>query len=100
MNSAFSDHPGGWAYYGLGQLRNASNATGSAYGKKFKRDGILGVCLNMVKGTLSFSLNGENMGVAFQDEKLKSGIYYPAVGLLHCAGCKIRGGLPIPQMYK
>lgn len=95
MNSAFCDHPFGWAYYGLGQLRHGSNATGSNYGKRFKKEGVLGVCLNMNNGTLSFSLNGENMGVAFTDEKLKSGTYFPAVSLLHCAGCKIKG-YPVP----
>lgn len=45
-------------YIGLGQLRHGSNATGSAYGKRFKKDGILGVYLNMNNGTLSFALNG------------------------------------------
>ena len=54
-------------YLGLGQLRNGSNATGSSYGKRFKKSGILGVCLNMDKGTLSFALDGEYMGVAFQN---------------------------------
>ncbi len=45
-------------YIGLGQLRHGSNATGTAYGKRFKKDGILGVLLNMNNGTLSFALNG------------------------------------------
>ena len=85
---------------GLGQLRHGSNATGPSFGKRFKKEGILGICLNMNKGTLSFSLNGENMGVAYQDDKLKSGTYYPAISLLHCAGCKIRGGVPIPSYFK
>jgi hypothetical protein len=53
----------------------------------------------MDKGTLSFALNGEFMGIAYQDEKLKSGRYYPAVSLLHCAGCKIRGGMPVPAYF-
>lgn len=53
----------------------------------------------MDKGTLSFALNGEFMGIAYQDEALKTGIYYPAVSLLHCAGCKIRGGLPVPSYF-
>ena len=55
----------------MGQLRNGSNASGASYGKKFKKEGVLGVCLNMNTGSLSFSLNGENMGVAFTSDKLK-----------------------------
>lgn len=66
-NTAFCDFEYGWAYYGLGQLRHNSNATGPAYGKRFKKEGVLGICLNMNKGTLSFSLNGEFMGIAFTD---------------------------------
>ncbi len=58
FNTAFCDHKFGFAYYGLGQLRHGSNATGSQYGKRFKKTGVLGVFLNMDKGTLSFSLNG------------------------------------------
>jgi hypothetical protein len=85
---------------GLGQLRHNSNASGSSYGKRFKKEGILGVCLNMNTGTLSFALDGVNLGVAFKDNKLKSGCYYPAVSLLHCAGCKIRGGIRKPSYFK
>ena len=58
FNTAFCDHRFGFAFYGLAQLRHGSNATGVAYGKRFKKTGILGVFLNMNKGTLSFSLNG------------------------------------------
>lgn len=55
----------------MGQLRHNSNASGPSYGKRFKKEGILGCCLNMEKGTLSFALNGEYWGVAFTDPKLK-----------------------------
>jgi hypothetical protein len=65
FNSAFCDHAFGFSYYGknihylgLGQLRHGSNAAGPAYGKKFKKEGVLGVCLNMNTGVLGFSLNG------------------------------------------
>ena len=54
----------------------------------------------MVKGTLSFSLDGQFMGVAFTSEALKQGTYYPAVSLLHCAACKIKGGVPLPACFK
>jgi hypothetical protein len=55
INSAFCDHSFGFAYYGtflsnslgLGQLRHNSNASGPSYGKRFKKEGILGCCLNM-----------------------------------------------------
>lgn len=98
LNSAFCDHAFGYAYYGLGQLRHNSNASGAQYGKRFKKDGVLGVCLNMNKGTLGFSLNGEFLGIAFTNEALKKGPIYPAVSLLHCAGCKIRGG-QVPEFF-
>ena len=88
------------AYLGLGQLRHGSNAAGPAYGKKFKKDGFLGVLLNMNTGVLAFSLNGEYMGVAYRDPKLTQGPIYPAVALLHCAGCKIKSGLPVPSYFK
>jgi E3 ubiquitin-protein ligase NRDP1 len=84
----------------LGQLRIGSNASGPAYGKKFKKEGVLGVFLNMNTGVLAFSLNGEYMGVACKDSKLTKGPIFPAVALLHCAGCKIRSGLPVPPFFK
>ncbi len=65
FNTAFCDHPFGWAFYGmlfiylgLGQLRKFSNASGPQYGKRFKKEGVLGVYLNMDKGIIAFSLNG------------------------------------------
>lgn len=39
------------------------------------------------------------MGVAFTDPKLKEGPIYPAVSLLHSAGCKIRYGVPVPACF-
>lgn len=45
----------------------------------------------MNKGTLAFSLNGECMGVAYQDNNLTKGPIYPAVSLLHAAVCTIKG---------
>jgi E3 ubiquitin-protein ligase NRDP1 len=67
LNTAFCDHPFGFAFYGLGQLRNGSNAAGSYYGKRFKKTGVLGIFLNMDKGELSFSLNGEDFGIAYKN---------------------------------
>lgn len=100
MNSAFCDYEFGYAYYGVGQLRSNSNAVGPGYGEKFKTRGTLGVCLNMDKGTLSFALDGQYWGVAYQNESLKKGPIYPAVALLHCAGCKLITQKPVPKYFK
>jgi E3 ubiquitin-protein ligase NRDP1 len=47
----------------------------------------------MNKGTLSFAINGEYFGAAFKNEKLKKGPIYPAIALLHCAGCRLECGM-------
>lgn len=54
----------------------------------------------METGTLSYALNGEYWGIAFKNEKLKHGPIYPAVSLLHCAGCTIRAGMAVPKYFK
>ena len=99
MNSSFSDYEFGFAYYGLGQLRHNSNASGPQYGKKFKKEGVLGVFLDMNRGILSFALNGDYFGVAYTNDALKKGPIFPAVSLLHCAGCKIVTGLKPPTYF-
>ena len=54
----------------------------------------------MNKGTLSFAIDDQNYGVAFQDDKLKQGPIYPAVAVLRKAGCKLRMGIPAPEYFK
>jgi E3 ubiquitin-protein ligase NRDP1 len=58
QKAAFSDYEYGWAFFGVGQLRHNSNSVGPKYGKPFKRHGVLGIFLNMNKGTLSYALDG------------------------------------------
>jgi len=99
QKAAFSDYEYGWAYFGVGQLRHNSNSVGQKYGKPFKRHGVLGVFLNMNKGTLAFALDGEYFGVAFEDELLKQGPLYPAVSLLHNAGCILGTGRAPPAYF-
>ena len=99
FDTSFSDFELGYAYYGLGQLRHSNNSGGGSYGKKWKKEGVLGVCLNMNRGTLSFALDEEFMGEAFKSEKLKKGPIYPAVSLLHLAGCKLVTGKPVPKYF-
>lgn len=55
--------------------------------------------LDMNEGTLAFALDGEYLGVAFEDEELKKGPIYPAIGLLHIAGCTLVTGKPAPTIF-
>eukprot|EP00347_Sterkiella_histriomuscorum_P011602 403371825 len=99
LKTSFSDYSTGWAFYGIGQLRHCDSANGPNYGKSFKRTGTLGILLDMNKGALSFSLDGEYLGVAFEDEELKKGPIYPAIALLHIAGCTLVTGKPAPAIF-
>lgn len=53
----------------------------------------------MNNGTLSFALDGEFMGVAFEDPSLKRGPIYAAISLLHIAGCTLVSGLEKPHYF-
>ena len=98
-DTSFSDYPFGWAFYGVGQLRHDNNAGGENYGKKFKKYGTLGVFLDMNKGIMSFSLDKEYFGIAYQSEDLKTGPIYPAVSLLHVGGCTLQCGIPAKPYF-
>lgn len=98
-DTSFSDYEFGWAFYGVGQLRHANNATGEPYGKKCKKIGTLGVFLDMNKGILSFALDGEYFGIGFQSEELKQGNIWAAVSLLHVGGCSLQTGIPAPPYF-
>ena len=50
-------------------------------------------------GTLSFALDGEFMGVAFEDPILTKGPIWAAVSLLHIGGCTLVSGLEPPVNY-
>ncbi len=52
--------------------------------------------MNMDLGTLSFSLDGEFLGVAFEDPLLKKGPIWAAVSLLHIGGLTLVSGLEPP----
>ena len=59
----------------------------------------IGVFLDMNAGTLSFTINNIDYGVAFTNNALKKGPLYPAISLLKAGGCTIKK-LPIPHQYR
>jgi hypothetical protein len=98
-DSAFSDYVFGFAFYGNGSLRNGPANENREYGKKLKGNWTLGVLLDMEKGCLVFSFNGESAGPAFSSDQLRKGPIWPAVSLLHQAGYETKFGLPVPAWY-
>ena len=97
--NCFSDYEHGWGYYGMGELRHSSNVAGGKYGKKFRTTGIVGVALDMERGTLSFALDGEYLGVAFTDDQFKIGPIYPALGIIGTCGCYLVSGKRTPKYF-
>lgn len=65
----------GWGFIGDRALYHKRTKV-KAYGERFGQGDTIGVTLNMDRGTLSFSKNGHDLGVAF--EGLVGGLY-PAV---------------------
>lgn len=53
----------------------------------------------MNTGTLSFALDGEYMGLAFEDPQLKKGPIWAAISLLHIAGLTLVSGLEKPSYF-
>ena len=100
LKTAFCDYSFGWAYYAVGQLRHCDGANGQTFGsKQFKKEGVLGILLDMNKGQISVAVNNHYLGVAFEDEELKKGPIWPAVALLHVAGCTLVTGCTPPYYF-
>ncbi|CAD8203527.1 unnamed protein product [Paramecium octaurelia] len=97
LKTSFSDYNFGYAFYTIGQFRNGSNSNGLAYGARFTNTGEVGVLLDMNRGILAFSYNGNFLGKAITTDCLKKGPIYPCVALLRQAGFEFQCGIPIPQ---
>ena len=60
----------------------------------------------MNRGTLSFGLynyknrDGEFWGIGFTNPLLKKAPVYPAIAMLHKAGCTIDSNVPIPISFR
>lgn len=73
-NSWFGYTANSWGYSAVGQKTHNSVAT--AYGSAFTASNVIGVCLDLDAGTLSFTKDGISLGIAYSG---LSGIFYPAV---------------------
>lgn len=59
------DHPHSWAYDGVRARRWNGEEEGVAYGAHWSPGAVVGCVLDADAGTVSFSLNGSDLGVAF-----------------------------------
>lgn len=75
------NHSGkGWSYYGATTgYTYHDGKSDSHYGQKMQQGDIIGVCLDTIDGTLSYTRNGEDLGIAFKGLSGKE--LYPAVSL-------------------
>jgi hypothetical protein len=78
----FSDKETGWSYYleGNGYTRHCSNSDGRSYGSGYKVNQTLGVYVDLLVGTLAFSVDGDYFGLAFDDLSCDRP-YYAAVAM-------------------
>ncbi|GMI41280.1 hypothetical protein TeGR_g2351, partial [Tetraparma gracilis] len=85
----------GWGYIGDRALYH-KRAKVKVYGERFGQGDIIGVCLDLDNGTLSFSRNGERMGNAFTG---LAGELYPAVAFYNQGQrvSLVRGGFRCPD---
>ncbi|TDH65060.1 uncharacterized protein CCR75_002142 [Bremia lactucae] len=74
----------GWGWIGNRALWHNGSKQRGTYGDKFKTGDIIRLTLDLRRGTLSYTLNGRDLGVAFgpggTGPKLE-GIFYPAFAL-------------------
>ena len=60
---------------------------------------VVGVFLNMAKGTLSFSSGGTYKGIAFKSPLLEKAPLYPAIALYQTSVVSVMGQPEIPAMF-
>jgi len=70
----------GWSFYGCTPGYKYHNGNAVEYGNGFNTGDVIGVHLDQMEGTLAFSHNGTELGVAFSDLPTDEPLY-PAVSL-------------------
>lgn len=83
-----------YAYDGH-RVRKWNVATGK-YGEEWMAGDVIGVCIDMDEGCISYSRNGHSLGVAFQDIRRGKGYaYFPAISLSFAEVVQLNfGGTP------
>ncbi|KAG1678277.1 hypothetical protein FOA52_013898 [Chlamydomonas sp. UWO 241] len=95
------DAPDSYAYDGK-RVRKW-NVKSAAYGEAWAAGDVIGACLDLDKGEISFHRNGAPMGVAFHNVRTMQPhlAYFPTVSLSYTERCELNFGLrpfvhPVP----
>ncbi|OIW23572.1 SPRY-domain-containing protein [Coniochaeta ligniaria NRRL 30616] len=75
--------PESWGYHGDDGNVFAAQSVGKVYGPKYGPGDTVGCLVNFRTGTVNFTKNGDDHGIAFRDVNLREGKgrYYPTIGL-------------------
>jgi hypothetical protein len=66
------------------------------YGMPWRVGDVVGAAIDLDEGQISYYLNGEPMGIAFDDIPLKE--FYPAISLSTGQSCRVRFGGPCDRL--
>lgn len=90
IDCGFSDRDTGWSYYLFdgGLKRHSSNLKGDPYGEGYEIGQDLGVYVDMMEGTLAFSVDGRYYGPCFTGLNTEH-TYYAAVAMNNRHICEL-----------
>ncbi|KAL0585650.1 hypothetical protein ABG067_004573 [Albugo candida] len=80
----------GWGWIGNRALWHNGSKQRGTYGEKFKSGDLVRMTLDLKRGTLSFALNGKDLGIAFGPGGTGSrldGVFYPGFALYNQRDC-------------
>lgn len=85
------DTPDSFAYDGH-RVRKWNVVTGK-YGEEWMAGDVIGCCIDLDEGTISYSRNGHFLGIAFDNVQFGPGLaYFPAASLSYGESCQMNFG--------
>lgn len=80
-----------------GKRRKKWNGGSASYGEQWATGDVIGVCIDLTVGTISYYRNGRSLGVAFENlPRERVGLaYFPAMSISQHESCQVNfGGAP------
>lgn len=69
------------------------NVSTAKYGEEWMAGDVIGCCIDLDEGTISYSRNGHSLGMAFDNVQYGPGLaYFPAVSLSYGESCQMNFG--------